>query len=75
MNKTIDDLGTELCDCDGLVKLIIAHIVGCTHPESEFLILSGLNVLSHRLMDIAEYYDAETLTQIIAQKGSGTKID
>ena len=63
------DLEYELGECAGVSELIAAHIVGCTHPKSEGLILSGLNMLTRRLEEMANYYHIEELECLIRQDG------
>jgi len=67
--KGFSDLEYELSECAGVSELIAAHIVGCTHPKSEGLILSGLNMLTRRLEEMASYYHIGTLEHLVQQGG------
>jgi hypothetical protein len=68
MVKTIAELEIELDECAGVVELITAYITACSiSGVGEKYVLSGLNMLSRRLMEISEYYDVDELARLVPQ--------
>jgi hypothetical protein len=67
--KPLDDLVHEIMNCAGVCKLMTAHIVGCSCPDTEELLSSGLSMLTERLEDIAEKYDTGELRNALLKAG------
>jgi hypothetical protein len=68
MGKTIAELEIELDECAGVVELITAYITSYSiSGAGEKRVLSGLNMLSRRLMEISEYYNVDELTRLVPQ--------
>ena len=71
LTEPLDNLISEINECVGFIELMLSHIYGCDHQNTDIdrLFSPSLEVLKQRMADIVDKYNEGPLRDALLKAG------